>query len=151
MTDIKIYEGVTAVTIVGIATTDDAKTVNQLFENIGKASIDLDMISLELSVNDRMNVGFTFDDNELPKLLTVIKEMQDAIPSPLINCGNVKFVIKSPEMIGIPGYSAKIFSALRSVSCIPILVTTGIDEISLLVRNSDSADVGKKLNKMYQC
>lgn len=148
MTDIKVFEGISAVTFGEISVKDTASDISALFTGIGNAGIDLDMISLELCANDKMNVGFTFADDDLSKLLGVVKQAK--VPAPLVNCGNVKFVIKSAEMIGIPGYSAKVFAACCGVGCVPILVTTGIDEISVLVRDSESADVGTKLHEIFK-
>ena len=48
-----------------------------------------------------------------------------------------------------PGFSAKVFNALKNVGCIPILVTTGVDEISLLVADSSSADAANALDKLF--
>ncbi len=141
MPDIKVFEGVTSV-VFNEKISDHISTY-EIFNRIGENGIDLDMISAELTINDTLSVGFTLPDEELPKLLTLIKS--ESITTPAVNCGNVKFIIKSEKMINCPGYAARIFSALRNAGCIPLLVTTGVDEISLLVRDSDSIDAAKAL------
>ena len=148
MTDIKVFEGVSAATFLEISTADNNAYICDMFTKIGEAGVDMDMISFELSVNDTVSVGFTFDDNDLTKLLPVVNGSKNTI-SPMISCGNVKFVIKSADMVNKPGFAAKILSSLRDIGCIPLLITTGLDEISLLVSDSDSSDVAKQLETLF--
>ena len=145
MTDIKVFEGISSVAfsekLGGEAGTCD------IFTRIGEGGIDVDMISLELTASDTISTGFTVSDEDLARLLPLIRSK--AITTPIVNCGNVKFVIKSEEMVGRPGFAAKIFAGLKNVGCVPLMVTTGIDEISILVRDSDSADAGRALQKLF--
>lgn len=146
MTDIKVFEGITSVSF--NEKPDKSVTAFGIFDRIGANGIDIDMISLELTPNDVLFVGFTLSDGELSKLLPLLKT--ENITTPAVNCGNVKFVVKSEDMIECPGFAAKVFSALGEVGCVPLLVTTAVDEISVLVRDSDSADVGKALEKLFE-
>ena len=145
MTDIKVFEGISSVAfsekLGGNTSTCD------IFTRIGEGGIDVDMISLELTANDTISTGFTVSDEDLPRLLPLIRSKD--ITTPIVNCGNVKFVIKSEEMVDHPGFAAKIFAELKTVDCVPLMVTTGIDEISILVRDSDSTDVGRVLNVIF--
>ena len=145
MTDIKVFEGISSVAF-SEKLAGDANTCD-IFTRIGEGGIDVDMISLELTANDTISTGFTISDEDLAKLLPLIKSK--AITTPVVNCGNVKFVIKAEEMVGCPGFAAKIFAGLKDVGCVPLMVTTGIDEISILVRDSDSTDAGRALNKIF--
>ncbi len=145
MIDIKVFEGVTSVSFHEKLT--DSSVYCDIFDKIGKAGIDLDMISTDLAINDTMFIGFTVEDKEMPRLLPLIKS--EKISTPRINCGNVKFVLKSQDMVNCPGFSAKVFNALKNAGCIPILVTTGVDEISLLVTDSDSAEAARTLDALF--
>lgn len=142
--EIKITENVSVVTFSDKST---SLFTCEVFEKIGAAKIDIDMISIELSMSDMVTVGFTFFDDDLQRLLPIIKNKSI---TPLVTCGNVKFTINTPDMIGCPGFASKVFSTLKSVNCMPLLVTTGLDEISLLVRESDSADAEKSLAELFQ-
>lgn len=145
MTDIKVFEGITSVSF--NERLNGTVSAFHVFDKIGAGGIDIDMISLDLAPNDTLFVGFTLPDDDLAKVLPLIKS--ENITPPAVNCGNVKFVIKSEDMINCPGFAAKVFSALETASCVPLLVTTAVDEISVLVRDSDSADVGKALEKLF--
>lgn len=149
MTDIKVFEGVSAATFSNVPAADNNAYICNMFTKIGEAGVDMDMISVEACADDTISVGFTFDDNDLTKLLPVINVSKGTL-SPMISCGNVKFVIKSVEMINKPGFAAKILAALRNIKCTPLLITTGLDEISLLVSDSDSAEVAKQLEILFK-
>lgn len=146
MVEIKVFEGITSVSFSEQLT--EKSVYCGIFDRIGKAGIDLDMISADLAVNDSLCIGFTLADEDLPKLLPLIKS--ENITTPVINCGNVKFIIRTETMVNCPGFASKVFTALNAVKCTPVMVTTGVDEISLLVRDSDSADVGKTLAKLFE-
>lgn len=145
MIDIKVFEGVTSVSFHEKLT--ESSVYCDIFDKIGKAGIDLDMISTDLAINDTVFIGFTLEDKDMPRLLPLIKS--DKISTPRVNCGNVKFVLKSQDMVNCPGFSAKVFNALKNAGCIPILVTTGVDEISLLVTDSDSAEAARALDALF--
>lgn len=146
MFEIKVFEGISAVTFNNLPSDNDGLLVCDIFSKIGAANIDLDMISQEISANGKINIGFTFADSDLTSLLSIVKT--DNVPTPMVSCGNVKFVVKSPEMVGKPGVASRVISAVRSAGCVPLVITTGLDEISILVRDSDSTDVGKKLSEL---
>lgn len=144
MTDIKVFEGVSSVAFNEKIT--DTVATYEIFKKIGESGIDLDMISADLTMNDTLSVGFTLSDDDLPKLLPLIKS--ENISTPVINCGNVKFVITSEDMVSCPGYAAGVFERLKNAGCIPLMITTAVDEISVLVRDSDSVDAGKAFESM---
>lgn len=146
MVEIKVFEGITSVSFSEKLTDNTVYSV--IFDKIGKAGIDLYMISADLAVNDSLCIGFTLADEDLPKLLPLMKS--ENITTPVINCGNVKFIIQTESMVNCPGFAAKVFVALNSLKCTPVMVTTGVYEISLLVRDSDSADVAKALSKLFE-
>lgn len=139
MTDIKVFEGITSVAF--NEKLSDTIAAYDIFNRIGENGIDLDMISADLTMNDTLSVGFTLSDDDLPRLLPLIKS--ENISTPIINCGNVKFVITSEDMVSCPGYAAGVFDKLRAAGCVPLMITTAVDEISILVRDSDSIDAGK--------
>lgn len=145
MTDIKVFEGITSVSF--NEKPKEGVSAFRIFDRIGENGIDIDMISLDLAPNDVLFAGFTLSDGDLGKLLPLLKS--ENITTPAVNCGNVKFVVKSEDMINCPGFAARVFKSLSSAGCVPLLVTTAVDEISVLVRDSDSSDVGKALEKMF--
>ena len=68
---------------------------------------------------------------------------------PLVSCGNVKFTIKSDEMIGAAGFAMRVFAALSETGITPILVTTAEDEISLVVRACEMTALEETLKEAF--
>ena len=106
---------------------------------VAEASINIDMISMNAPTSERFGFGFTLSDDDMGKLLKVAKELSDkhAI-KPMINSGNRKILIKTSEMEHQAGFAAKVFAVLNRIDAMILLVTTGVDEISVVVRESDA-------------
>ena len=47
------------------------------------------------------------------------------------------------------GFAENVFGALAKAKANPILITTAVDEISVVVRESDSADFEKELRSIF--
>jgi len=119
-------------------------------EQAANVGINIDMIAQSPATSDKISFGFTFADEDMPKLLAIINSLDNEnVAAPLVNCGDVKITVKSEEMVGNSGFAAKVFRALKEIDCLPLLVTTGLDEISLLVRASDLADLEKELREAF--
>ena len=69
----------------------------KMFEAIADANINIDMISKASVSTDRTSVGFTFSDNDMPRMLKVLGNLSFFRP-PLVSCGNAKFTVKSADM-----------------------------------------------------
>ncbi|MCL1832400.1 MAG: aspartate kinase [Oscillospiraceae bacterium] len=112
------------------------------------AGINIDMIAQSPATSDKISFGFTFADDDMTKLLAISKSV---VPdtAPLVNCGNVKLTVKSPDMVSGTGFASKVFIALKQVDCVPMLVTTGIDEISLLIHKSCINALDETLREIF--
>lgn len=119
-------------------------------EQAANVGINIDMIAQSPATSEKISFGFTFADVDMPKLLAIINALDHGnVAAPLVNCGNVKIAVKSEEMVGNSGFAAKVFDALKEIDCLPLLVTTGLDEISLLIRESDLPDLEKELREAF--
>ena len=65
-----------------------------------------------------------------------------------MNSGNVKIVIKSKEMEDQAGFAAKVFIACENICADVMLITTSVDEISLLVGDSFAQSLPEELKKV---
>mgnify|MGYP001111253524 CR=1 FL=1 len=142
--NISIGENISVVTFHAVAQGGEA--AQRVFEKVALAGINVDMISVSTPLSEKVSFGFTFPDDDLTKLLAVIGSVKKELGiTPLVNSGNTKIVIKTDEMREQAGFASKVFSALDKVNAMILLVTTSEDEISVLVRNSDSGDALKAL------
>ena len=148
MTDITTNEGVSIITFGNIPFDSESEFICKVFSAAAREKINIDMISKTPVSAESTSIGFTFADEDMPRMLKAAKEVNSEKP-PMINSGNVKFIIKSAEMVTGVGFAENVFKALAAAKANPILITTALDEISVVVRESDSADFETELRKVF--
>ncbi len=148
MTDITTNEGISIITFGNIPFDNESEFICKVFSAAAREQVNIDMISKTPVSAERTSIGFTFSDEDMPKMLKAAKEINADRP-PMINSGNVKFVIKSAEMITGIGFAENVFRALAAAKANPILITTALDEISVVVRESDSTDFETELHRIF--
>ena len=148
MTDITITEQISVVTFGNIPFESESSFIFRLFQLSAEEKINIDMISKASVSTDRTSVGFTFSDNDMPRMLKVLGNLSFFRP-PLVSCGNVKFTIKSADMKDGTGFAMSVFSALAEARITPILVTTAVDEISVVVRACELSVLDEELRKAF--
>lgn len=118
---------------------------------VADAGINIDMISMTAPTSERFGFGFTVNDDDMPKLLGVVKQLKESHKiTPMINSGNRKIVIKTGEMEAQAGFAAKVFNLLNKIDAMILLITTGVDEISVLIRESDGDAAENGLREMFK-
>ena len=147
--NITVTENVSAVTFNNVPL---YKTIMEdTLTAVAEAGINIDMISMTAPTSERFGFGFTLDDDDMPKLLSVVKTLKDKHDiTPMINSGNRKIVIKTGEMEAQAGFAAKVFNLLNKIDAMILLITTGIDEISVLIRESDGEAAEAGLRELFK-
>ena len=148
MAEIIITKGQSIVTFNNVTATYENSFICRVLEQAAESKINIDMIAQSPTTDDKISFGFTFADNDTPKLLKIVKS-GDCSALPLINSGNVKVTVKSRDMIDNTGFASKVFSVLKKLDCLALLVTTGIDEISILIHESDCVDLEQALREVF--
>ncbi|MCL1789099.1 MAG: aspartate kinase [Oscillospiraceae bacterium] len=144
MTDIIITENQSIVTFNNVTASYENSFIYEVLEKAAESGISIDMIAQSPATSEKISFGFTFNDDALPKLLPIIKSQ-----NPLINSGNVKLTVKSREMVNNTGFASNVFAVLKKLGCVPMLITTGLDEISLLVHQSNRVDLERELREIF--
>lgn len=147
--NITVTENVSAVTFNNVPL---YKTIMEdTLTAVADAGINIDMISMTAPTSERFGFGFTLDDDDMPKLLGVIKTLKERHDiTPMINSTNRKIVIKTGEMEAQAGFAAKVFNLLNKIDAMILLITTGIDEISVLIRESDGEAAEAGLRELFK-
>lgn len=147
--NIKVTENVSAVTFNNVPL---YKTIMEdTLTAVAEAGINIDMISMTAPTSERFGFGFTLDDDDMPKLLSVVKTLKEKHDiTPMINSGNRKIVIKTGEMEAQAGFAAKVFNLLNKIDAMILLITTGVDEISVLIRESDGEAAEAGLRELFK-
>ncbi|MCL2087814.1 MAG: aspartate kinase [Oscillospiraceae bacterium] len=147
-TTVNRFENISIATFNRIESDNWACFVTDIFSRAAQAGVNIDMITQSPGVTNLLSLAFTFKDEDMPKLLGLVNDAAGIKKNPpLVNVGNVKFIIKSPEMANNVGFAAKVFDSLKKFDCLPLLITTALDEISLLVSESCAADLEMELNE----
>ena len=147
--NITVTENVSAVTFNNVPL---YKTIMEdTLTAVAEAGINIDMISMTAPTSERFGFGFTLDDDDMPKLLTVVKRLKEKHDiTPMINSSNRKIVIKTGEMEAQAGFAAKVFNLLTKIDARILLITTGVDEISVLIRESDGEAAEAGLRELFK-
>lgn len=149
MINLTLAEQISVITFGAIPAESESDLIHRIFKEAAQRKILIDMISRVPTAADKTAVGFTFRDEDTPEVLK-IKNALHCGGTPIISSGNVKIVIQSAEMIDGVGFAERVFEALCSSNTAPVLITTALDEISMVVRESDSSELVRKLNELFQ-
>lgn len=113
--------------------------ISLIFRMIADAGIDVDMISHTPPNGQHSSLSFTVDDNDFGGILQISAKLREFNPDLKISVssGNCKISVMDPDMNGLPGYAAKVFSAASDAHTDIRMITTSVDDISLLVVKAD--------------
>lgn len=146
---IEVTENVSAVSFNNIPLN---KTIMEdTLKIVADAQINVDMISMTAPTSEIFSFGFTMNDEDTPKLLGVmpkLREKESVVP--MINSSNRKIVIKTNEMTETIGFAARVFEILNRLDAMILLITTGVDEISVLIRDADADAVVAAFEKEFE-
>ncbi len=114
-------------------------TVANVFQKIGEACINVDMISQTPPNGQHSSLSFTVDGDDFGGILRVCAEMREMNPDLKISVssGNCKINVYDERMNECSGYAAKVFAAAASVRADIRMVTTSECDISILVVQAD--------------
>ncbi len=148
MADIFCTEQVAVITFGGIPAETENEFIISVLEASCEQDINIDMISKAYLSTDCSSIGFSIGDEAIPCFIKAVKQLNLAKP-PMISCGNVKIVIKSEDMITEKGFALSVFSVLASLDTIPLLITTAVDEISVIIRESEAEKAVQYLKNLF--
>lgn len=118
---------------------------------VAGAGINVDMISMTAPTSEIFSFGFTMSDDDMPKLVGLVKKLKEmGGVSPMINGSNRKIVIKTGEMTETIGFAARVFEILNRLDAMILMITTGVDEISVLIRDADADAVVEAFEKEFK-
>lgn len=148
MTEITLQDDVALITVCG--TPINIETISEIFTEVAKAEIDVDMISETPTPNSNSTLSFTVGANNLAKIIALNSMLRKDNPKRklLINNGNTKITINNSLMLGNFGYAAKIFKAAKNANANISMITTSEISISILVPSSDAQRVIDEINKV---
>lgn len=146
--NIEVTENVSAVSFNNVPLN---KTIMEdTLKAVADSGINVDMISMTAPTSEIFSFGFTINDDDMPKLLKMNKQLKDVSGvAPMINSSNRKIVIKTGQMTETIGFAARVFRILNSLEAMILMITTGVDEISMLIRDADADAVVSAFEKEF--
>lgn len=137
ITQLTVTENVTLITLHHIPF--DIGEIAGIFQAIGDANLNIDMISQTVPYKGIVSLSFTLPDDDLFTAIQTLKKFKSHIPSLRmeINSGNVKLSIFGEAMKHTPGTAAKTMSLLAGARIEIQLITTSEMDISYLIYASD--------------
>lgn len=144
--NIEVTENVSAVSFNNVPLN---KTVMEdTLRTVAGAGINVDMISMTAPTSEIFSFGFTVGDDDMPKLLGAVKTLREnGGVAPMINSGNRKIAIRTKAMTDTVGFAARVFEILNRLNAMILMITTSVDEISVLIRDADADAVVSAFEK----
>ena len=148
MTTLTVTDRISVVTFGSIPTEKENEIIEGLFRSAAMRNICIDMISKSYVTTDYTAIAVSLSDEEIPALINAIVALK-LKRAPMISCGHIKLIIKGEEMNCSTGYAYKFMTAIRAAEATPLLITTAVDEISAVIRESESVRAIAELKKAF--
>jgi aspartate kinase len=136
-------------TLISISDITDTLCIANMFEELGEAGIELDMICQQLQMNSYYNVKFSIHRDDYLTAIEILQRMTKINGLGAIHC-NQKVVKLSAIGIGMKshaGIAGKFFAALAKEKLEVLLVSTSEINISVIV---DERDLVKGVRGLHQ-
>jgi aspartate kinase len=138
------------ITLLGVQ--DKPGIAADIFEPLGKSSINVDMVIQNMSPDGkRTDLTFTIKRNDLNRTIKLIKSNKKNIKFKFINADKKvsKVSIVGAGMITTPGVTYKMFRALAQEKVNILAISTSEIKISVIVNESNTRKAVKKLHSVF--
>lgn len=143
---IETAENITLVTLRNLP--NHMYVIAKVFCALAESGVNVDMISQTQAHKNKVDLSFTVEDEDLVTAigaLAILKE-SGVVTDVLSSCS--KLVYLDQAMCQTPGYGARVFSALANHGIEPLIITTSVTDISVLVEHEDLAAARQALEEV---
>jgi len=145
---ITTLDNITLVTIQSFPA--DVASISQIFEEISKYNINIDMISMAPTHGAYTTLSFTISDDDLVDMLAFTTSLKSKLNvNVIVSSVNHKISVYDESMKDTPGIAASVFHAISSTNADIRLITTSEVEIALLVSEADYDTVLQSLQSRF--
>ena len=123
----------------------------KVFEPLSETGINVDVIVQNASNENKTDLTFTVDNNDLEKTIDVMNKRSTEIEfESLVSGKNYgKISIIGSGIQNAPGYAAKFFETLSNINVNIEMITTSDIRITCLVKNSDLDKAILKVHEVF--
>ena len=139
------------ITLLGVQ--DKPGIAADIFEPLGKSSINVDMVIQNISPDGKeTDLTFTIKRNDLSKAIKLIKSNKKNVKFKSISANKKvsKVSIVGAGMITTPGVTYKLFRALAQEKINILAISTSEIKISVIVKESSTTKAVKKLHTVFK-
>jgi len=139
------------ITLLGVQ--DKPGIAADIFEPLGKSSINVDMVIQNISPDGKeTDLTFTIKRNDLSKAIKLIKSNKKNVKFKSISANKKvsKVSIVGAGMITTPGVTYKMFRALAQEKINILAISTSEIKISVIVKESSTTKAVKKLHTVFK-
>jgi 4-hydroxy-tetrahydrodipicolinate reductase len=117
----------------------DPKSITGIFERLGQANINVDLISQTAPVDGEVNISFTVFKKDIEKTTALVKTLQDSMKNLEIQVADkiTKIAVEGPGMETQSGVAARVFATLAAAKATVHTVTTSETKIALIIAQKD--------------
>lgn len=143
---IETSENITLVTLRNLP--NQITTIAKVFCAVAEAGVNVDMITQTQAHKNKVDLSFTVEDADLVSTISALSIFKESgvVTDLLSSCS--KIVYLDEKMCQTPGYGAKVFSALAKVGIEPLIITTSVTDISVLLEHGDLNTAKNALNEI---
>ena len=147
---IDVCDGIAMISIEGFA--GRCIRATEIFSEIGKSGADVGMIIMIPSSGDKMNLSFTVPENNLGKTVSALGTAMATRHRFLyhISSGNTKIVLSGTALSEDMSITSKVLEVLAKAGIEVKLISASVNEISLIVDESDADAATFQLKKLKE-
>ncbi len=143
---IEVSENITLVTLRNLP--NQMYVIAKVFSAVAQAGVNVDMITQTQAHKNKVDLSFTVEDQDLVTTISALSIFKDSgvVTDILSSCS--KLVYLDEKMSQTPGYGAKVFSTLADQGIEPLIITTSVTDISVLLEHGDIGPAEQALNAL---
>jgi 4-hydroxy-tetrahydrodipicolinate reductase len=117
----------------------DPESITGIFESLGQANINVDLISQTAPVDGEVNISFTVFKKDVAKTSELVQTLQQSMKNLEIKIADdiTKIAVEGPGMETQSGVAARVFGALTEADVTIQTVTTSETKITLIISRKD--------------
>ncbi len=117
----------------------DPKSITGIFERLGQANINVDLISQTAPVNGEVSISFTVFKKDIARTTEIVQTLQKSMKNLEIEIadGITKIAVEGPGMETQAGIAAGVFGTLAEAKVTIQTVTTSETKIALVISQKD--------------
>ncbi|MDY4976968.1 MAG: ACT domain-containing protein [Clostridia bacterium] len=143
---IETSENITLVTLRNLP--NQMYIIAKVFSAVAQAGVNVDMITQTQAHKNKVDLSFTVEDQDLVAAISALSIFKESgvVTDILSSCSKVVYL--DEKMSQTPGYGARVFSALADQGIEPLIITTSVTDISVLVEHGDLETASQALKNM---